>query len=388
MNDLFITIQPLVESTLLLFELPKLPHLAALKHFPALIFSNTLWGAASFVCVELTRDIYHWIGHRWKFLRPQHMKHHTAYKTGFVVRWKYYYASLTEYEIPEAILMVLVAGTFEGLALTLPAMEDAIIGCSFSLLQATLELAIKVLRWRGVKWAMAQDTTHVSGPLIEPPSIWRVNLAYHFRHHFGDPDAYISGKFTLFDKLSKLAISLKGRTVGFISHLDDLDQPLKQALQQAGAKVLPPEPATALDSTDILVIDISRVKNLCPQDTTAQMEAFLDTVRTNRDVTTKEIWLMVSDVEGAIAWTSLDDLYQRYLSDWITRRRLDAPCILRKIVVGAAGDRTLPPPTIARRIVGAVQRDMRNIVVRSPRPTHVLQPLREWVVSNYFRVNH
>lgn len=353
-----------------------------------LVLSNLFAAAVSFVAVELGRDLFHDLGHRWKPLKPAHMLHHTAYKPGFVVYWKHFYASLARYEIPEAVVMVLIAFAFCGVSLASPAMADSLLGCLFSLFQTVVELTIKILRWRKVKWAIEQDTTHVSGPLPQPPTCWWVNLAYHWRHHFSDINAYISGKFPLYDKLRKTALSLKGRSVAFTSPLEALGYPLRDELQRAGARVFPKSDPIDFERTDILVLDISSDQGICPEATIQTMETFLATVRSNRDVVTKEVWLMVSEQESALAWTSLDDLYQRYLSDWMTRRRLNAPCILRKFVVGHELRRGTSPATVARRLVGAVQRDRRNIVVHGPRWLHLLQPLREGIISLYFWNGH
>jgi hypothetical protein len=383
MNHFIATIQALSpESLSTTISLPLIT--TGFVHGFKLILGNLSAAAVSFVAVELGRDLFHDLGHHWKPLKPAHMMHHTAYKPGFVVYWKHFYGSLAYYEIPEAIVMVLIASAFCGVSLASPAMADSLLGCLFSLFQTVTELVIKILRWRGVKWAIEQDTTHVSGPLPKPPTCWWVNLAYHWRHHFSDINAYISGKFTLYDKLRKTALSLKGRSVAFTSPLGELDHTLPTELQRAGARVLPKSDPIDFERTDILVLDISSDHGICPKTTIQTMEAFLATVRSNRDVVTKEVWLMVSEQESALAWASLDDLYQRYLSDWMTRRRLDAPCILRKFVVGHELTRGTSPATVARRLVGAVQRDRRNIVVHGPCWLHLLQPLREGMVSLYF----
>lgn len=383
MNHFIITIQALLPE----FDPTPIPlPLVAMDPMSGftLVLGNLLTAAVSFVAIELGRDLFHDLGHRWKPLKSAHMLHHTAYKPGFVVHWKHFYGSLAHYEIPEAVLMVLIASACCGAAWASPAMADSVLGCLFNLFQAITELAIKILRWRKVKWAIERDSTHVSGPLPKPPACWWVNLAYHWRHHFSDINAYISGKFPLYDKLRKTAISLKGRSIAFASHLGALEHPLRIELKQAGARVLPNSNPIDFERTDILVLDISRDQGLCPKATIQTMEAFLATVRSNRDVVTKEVWLMVSEQESALAWTSLDDLYQRYLSDWMTRRRLDAPCILRKFVVGPELMRETAPTTVARRLVGAVQRDRRNIVLDGPHWLHLLQPLREGMVSLYF----
>ena len=364
-------------------HLPDLLHMISLQLLATFLLSNIAAAVITFVCVEVCRDIFHTLGHTWRGLTPHHAWHHAAYKRDFIKRWGSYFPSLWHNDMPESIMMVIVATGFCLVAHAWPALSATLPGCLFILLRTLKELGIKILRILKVKQAIETDETHKNVHLTEPPAQWRVNLSYHYRHHFDDPYAYLSGTITLLDKLMKTALSLKGRTITFDSYLGDLDAPLRQQLAQAGAVVTAAETPIDVEATSILVLDAACLPEICPQSTIQQMEQFLATVQTNRDVTTKEIWLMVSDAESAIAWASLDQLYQRYLADWITRRRLDAPCILRKIVVGR--QRPLTAQT-ARKIVTAVQRDMRNIVVGSSFWITASQPIKEWIVATFFRL--
>jgi hypothetical protein len=236
--------------------------------------------------------------------------------------------------LPEAVIMVLIAAAFTFGACTQPLMSGSLLGCLWVLMHTFKQLGLTVLRILKVEWALQQDTMHRTAPLTEPPSIWRVNRSYHKRHHDGDPMAYFGVNFSVLDKLLKTALSLKGRYITFANPLGNLERPLQQELTRAGGRVLPPGDAINFEKTCILVMDISGIQGICPEAVIIQMERFLETVRTDEEIITKEIWLIVSDAESAIAWQSLDALYQRYLSDWLTRRRLNAPCILRKIVIG------------------------------------------------------
>ena len=364
-------------------HLPDLLHMISLQLLATFLLSNIAAAVITFVCVEVCRDIFHTLGHTWRGLTPHHAWHHAAYKRDFIKRWGSYFPSLWHNDMPESIMMVIVATGFCLVAHAWPALSATLPGCLFILLRTLKELGIKILRILKVKQAIETDETHKNVHLTEPPAQWRVNLSYHYRHHFDDPYAYLSGTITLLDKLMKTALSLKGRTITFDSYLGDLDAPLRQQLAQAGAVVTAAETPIDVEATSILVLDAACLPEICPQSTIQQMEQFLATVQTNRDITTKEIWLMVSDAESAIAWASLDQLYQRYLADWITRRRLDAPCILRKIVVGR--QRPLTAQT-ARKIVTAVQRDMRNIVVGSSFWITASQPIKEWIVATFFRL--
>ena len=364
-------------------HLPDLLHMISLQLLATFLLSNFAAAIITFVCVEVCRDIFHALGHNWRGLTPHHAWHHAAYKRDFIKRWGSYYPSLWHNDMPESIMMVLVATGFCLMAYAWPALSATLPGCLFILLRTLRELGIKILRILKFKDAIETDATHKNVQLTEPPSQWRVNLSYHYRHHFDDPYAYLSGTITLLDKLMKTALSLKGRTIAFNHPLGELDEPLRQQLTEAGAVVLEADATLDVDAIAILVLDVSTLTDICPQATIQQMEQFLTTVQTNRAVTTKEIWLMISEAESALAWASLDALYQRYLADWVTRRRFDAPCILRKIVVGR--QRPLSPRT-ARKIVTAVQRDMRNIVVGSSFWTTASQPIKEWIVTTTFRL--
>jgi len=386
MNELLFHINSLYSTVNAIVQNAQMFDLGTLKDSLFWLIDNLCWAAISRLCVELSRDVFHTLGHQWDWLTRYHFSHHAAYKPGYVKRWSAYFTSLQQHDLPEALIMVLIATTFAFLACTQPIMSGSLLGCLLVVLHTLKQLVGTILRIFKVEWALKTDTMHKTLPLTEPPSIWRVNRSYHLRHHFGDPMAYFGVNFSILDKLMKTALSLKGRTIGFANHLNDLEHTLRSELIQAGGRVIPHHEPIDFEKTCILIIDISEVKGICPEGLIHQMEAFLSTVHTDEEIVTKEIWLIVSNAENAIAWDSLDDLYQRFLSDWITRRRIDAPCILRKIVLGSYQDHRQSPNVVSKSIVSAVQRDIRNIVVRSPGWVYLLQPLKEWMVSVYFRL--
>jgi hypothetical protein len=360
-----------------------LPHLLQPEVFPHALICNATAATLTFIGTELTRDLFHLLGHRWRRLIPHHRWHHTAYKRGYFKRLSHYYTSLIHHEVPESLLMVGVAGTGYLLTCYRSELADFRVGCGMILMHTLQELGIKLLRTCKVDWAIKADKNHQPVPLTAPPSQWWVNAAYHYRHHFSDPNAYFSGIISLLDKAVGTALSLKGRTIAFVGSLGELESPLKQQLQEAGAHLVTQGDTIAIEDTTVLVFNLAMADNISPQALIQQMEQFLATVNTNETIISKEIWLILSNAESALGYTSLTELYQRYLADWVTRRRFDAPCILRKIVVGNANGPV--PQQVAKRIVNALKRDSRNIVVRSHTWVHVYQPLKEWMVATYFQ---
>ena len=66
------------------------------------------------------------------------------------------------------------------------------------------------------------------------------------------------------------------------------------------------------------------------------MELFFLTVRTNENIANKEVWVNTSEAEVIPALSPLYELSKRALGDLVTLRRLDAPCIVRKLIFRAS----------------------------------------------------
>ena len=121
------------------------------------------------------------------------------------------------------------------------------------------------------------------------------------------------------------------------------------------------------------------------------MEMFLATVRTNEDIATKEVWINTSEAEVSPAVSPLYELSKRTLGDLITLRRLDAPCVIRKLIMGPFKSNLNPigvmnSDRVAKQIIALAQRDVRNIIVTINPLTYILFPLKEFFVSLYFRL--
>jgi nucleoside-diphosphate-sugar epimerase len=104
----------------------------------------------------------------------------------------------------------------------------------------------------------------------------------------------------------------------------------------------------------------------------------------------KEVWLNTSEAEVGPALSPLYELSKRTIGDWVTLRRLDSPCILRKLILGPFRSALNPvglmnADRIAQQILALAQRDVRNIIVTINPLTYLLFPLKEGLVSQYFQ---
>jgi hypothetical protein len=277
------------------------------------------------------------------------------------------------------------------------------------------------------------DLTHRPGPFTEVPSRWRVNRTYHWRHHFDDQKAYYCGTFTLVDKFLGTALSLKGKTIAVTGASGSLGQALLKELHLKGAKVLAltsqdrvltlklqktniplktltwqigQEEALAevLEKIDILIINhgvnvhqqrseaaIRQAYEVNTFSVLRLMELFLQTVRTNQQVATKEVWINTSEAEVNPAFSPLYELSKRAIGELITLRRLDSPCVIRKLILGPFKSQLNPvgilsADWVAQRVVKAAQRDSRNIIVTVNPLTFIAFPVKEFLTSLYFRL--
>jgi hypothetical protein len=121
------------------------------------------------------------------------------------------------------------------------------------------------------------------------------------------------------------------------------------------------------------------------------MNLFLATVTEAHHQASKELWINTSEAEVNPAFSPLYELSKRTLGDLITLRRLDAPCIIRKLVLGPFKSNLNPVGVmsadwVAGAIVALAQRDVRNIIVTINPLTYLLFPVKEASRSLYFRL--
>ena len=98
------------------------------------------------------------------------------------------------------------------------------------------------------------------------------------------------------------------------------------------------------------------------------LELFLSTVKTNADIAKKEVWVNTSEAEVGPAFSPLYEMSKRTLGDLITLRRLDAPCVIRKLILGPFKSNLNPigvmsPNWVAKQVIKQAQGDVRNIII-------------------------
>ncbi len=388
--------------------------------------AGAAWGLGSIVWVELVRDLYHVLSHHWAPLYRWHACHHRAFRKDLTVTNAAIYRQANWYnDVPEAAVMLLLGTAPLWAALQLGSARLAWLGMAY----AGMFLAGAIARGVGVTGAdELTDSTHRPGPFEAAPAPWLVNRAYHWRHHFDNQTAYYGGVLTLADKLMGTALSLAGKRIAVTGASGTLGRALLEQLQGHGARVTaltsgeqPLELATGpvdtvrwqvgaegelaawLENIDILVLNHG--VNVHGDRTEAAvwesfevnafsswrlLEAFLKTVRSNRDMACKEVWVNTSEAEVLPAVSPLYELSKRTLGNLVTLRRLDAPCTIRKLILGPFKSNLNPigvmdAKWVAKQIANAARRDARNIIVTIDPLTYLIFPIKEFCTSTYYR---
>ena len=372
----------------------------------------------SILLAEVVRDIYHIAGHYWQPIKQFHLLHHKAYRRDFsIANMETYKKSQLYNDVPEALCMV---GLTAAIAI-LTQSPGMWLGCVYSF----VFLVPAVLRSQGM--LLATDLSHKPGDLVGIPALWRVNRTYHWRHHFDETNAYFAGHFTSVDRIIGTSLSLKGKVVAVTGASGALGQGLIEELSRQGAKVIAitTSPAavfragtTALSwelgaeadllphiqGVDILVINhgvnvhadrspasVYQSYEVNTFSTLRLTELFLSTITKSNDRATKELWINTSEAEVNPAFSPLYELSKRALGDLVTLRRLDAPCIIRKLVLGPFKSQLNPygvmsASWVAKAIIFLAKRDFRDIIVTINPITYLLFPIKELFQSLYFRL--
>ncbi|MEL7507869.1 MAG: bifunctional sterol desaturase/short chain dehydrogenase [Cyanobacteria bacterium J06554_1] len=377
-----------------------------------------LWGLVSVFVVEMVRDVYHVASHVWAPLIRLHNWHHKAYRKDFTpVSAELYQKAQLYNDVPESLVMMAI--------MAMVAIFTPLWGFWLGCLYGAGFLGAALLRSQGL--LQATDLTHEPGPLETLPGLWLVNRTYHWRHHFDETNAYYAGYFTLSDKLMGTALSLKGKTVAVTGASGTLGRALIKRLAAQGARpialsrsadaviegairVVPWEPGQeralqdVLRRVNILVINhgvnvhgersadaIATSLEVNALSAWRLMEVFLETVDDRLGPATKELWINTSEAEVNPAFSPLYETSKRLLGDLITLRRQDAPCVIRKLVLGPFKSQLNPVGVmsadwVAGAIVGLAKRDIRNIVVTINPLTYLLFPVKETMQSIYFKL--
>jgi monoglucosyldiacylglycerol epimerase len=392
----------------------------------AIAFGSIIW-------VEIVRDSYHALAHKWSFLYRWHAWHHRVFRLDLSPVSNTIYKQAHWYnDVPESLVMLmcsflLPAGMY---LLTIPHHWAAWVGSVYTL----SFLAGAIARGSGVPYAdELTDLTHRPGNFDTLPGNWFVNKPYHWRHHFDNQNAYYCGTFTLIDKLMGTALSLKGKKIAVTGASGSLGRSLLLHLHLQGAKVIAltskeQEIKIDVNSEDLpiktikwqvgqeseLIADLKTVDililnhgiNVNTQRTEEAIalsyevnafsfwrlvKLFFATVETNRDIACKEVWVNTSEAEVSPAFSPLYELSKRTIGDLITLHRLDAPCVVRKLILGPFKSNLNPigvmsADWVAKQIINLAQRDVRNIIVSINPITYIVFPLKEFLVSTYFQL--
>lgn len=120
----------------------------------------------------------------------------------------------------------------------------------------------------------------------------------------------------------------------------------------------------------------------------ALMDAF---VAANDDLSDKEIWVNTSEAEVGPALSPLYEISKRLIGDLITLKRQDAPCTIRKIILGPFKSNLNPvgimsAERVAKGVIARAKRDRHNIIVTINPLTFLAFPIKETVQALYFRL--
>jgi hypothetical protein len=397
-----------------------------------LVLTTTVLALGSVLWVEIVRDCYHALAHHWQPLYRLHVWHHRVFRQDLSIVSEQIYRQAHWYnDVPEALVMLVLSFLPWSVAycLALPYQWTVGVGSLYTL----SFLVGAIARGIGVPYAdELTDVTHRPGAFQSLPARWLVNRPYHWRHHFDNQKAYYSGTLSLVDKLMGTALSLKGKTIAVTGASGTLGRSLLKHLHLRGAKVIAltsqaqsitlavgkdslsvktqtwqvgqeSELADFLESVDILILNhginvhgertptaIAQSYEVNTFSSWRLMELFFTTVRTNEDIACKEVWVNTSEAEVSPAFSPLYELSKRSLGDLVTLRRLDTPCVVRKLILGPFKSNLNPigvmsADWVAEQIVNLAQRDLRNILVTINPLTLIAFPLKEFFVSTYFK---
>ncbi len=385
--------------------------------------------------VELVRDFYHILAHIWQPLYRLHVWHHRVFKPDLTVNSETIYKEAHWYnDVPESLVMLTFSIAFALMILNFELLTSykwiAWLGTFYTL---TFTLGA-IARGLGIPYAdEITDVTHRPGNFTSLPANWFVNRPYHWRHHFDNQNAYFCGTFTFVDKIMGTALSLKGKKIAITGASGTLGKELLKQLYLKGAKVtgltsknedlsininqenLPiktinwtvgkeEELINILEKIDILIINhginvhqqrdeksISDSYNINTFSSLKLMELFLKTIRTNEDIVKKEIWINTSEAEVNPTFSPLYELTKRTLGDLVTLKKVDANCVIRKLILGPFKSNLNPigimsAEWVAKQIINLAIRDFRNIIVTINPITYIAFPIKEFMVFNYFKL--
>lgn len=323
----------------------------------AFLFSlvgNLLTAVLSLLWAELVRDLRHWLAHYRPHWVPGHGLHHQIFRPDMgVIDPSLYRLAQWQNDVPEAIAMTLAGGLlWQGTRYGLPDLAGGtIVGIAYSLVMLTASL------FKANGWPLADhprmDPNHQCGSFPAPPHPWFVNQAYHWRHHFDDPQSYFAGMITLVDRLLGTALSLRQKRILLTDPESPFGLALTAALQKEGAIVgdytIAPDIliwnqplAVVTQAPDCLV-------PLAPSDDRiwVVVQTFLQSPQTPRAMACRELWIVSRPDSPSPA---------------LPPELLPIACVLRQVQYPQQGEMRDLPRT-ADRMVQLAKRDRRVICV-------------------------
>lgn len=386
--------------------------------------------------VELVRDCYHLLAHLWQPLYRLHSWHHRIFRPDLSVKSEAIYRQANWYnDLPESLVMLIFSFGYGFLVINQGwiAVEYQWLVWIGSVYTLTFSLGA-IARGLGVPYAdEITDVTHRQGEFTDIPANYFVNRTYHWRHHFDDQDAYFCGTLTLVDRIVGSALSLKGKKVAVTGANGTLGTALIKQLHLKGAKVtaltsqdkelsielnqqeIPIKTVTwqigeeqkladIFKQTDILIINhginvhgektaeaIEKSYAINTFSGWRLMELFLNTVKTNKDKATKEVWINTSEAEVNPAFSPLYEMSKRTMGELVTMKRVNAPCVIRKLILGPFKSNLNPigvmsAEWVSKQIINLAVRDFRNIIVTINPLTYLLFPIKEFMTFTYFKL--
>lgn len=318
-------------------------------HLFSTILNDCFWITVSIAIAELTRDIWHVICHSVPLLYKHcHRWHHIAYDHRFHKRSEALWRKAEwRHGVPEASLMLIASiGLFYW--------AD---WCFYTSAQASLagvlfsgrHLLFVILR--GIGLVTRVDKLHLPDPFDGPPRLGKLNLAYHFKHHAVDVNAYFGAIYTPIDQVLGTALSFKKNTFA----LHGVDEEWSSAMQQALVKqwvAIAPTIIDNLATIDTLIIGNGDV---------SPIQSFFNTVQSNRDIACKELW-----------WLQFP--HTPSLPQWVKHQ---SPCTVRIIEVFAMLD--TPTEPLVKSLVFQAKRHMTYIVLTRDPILFLFYRVKTWM---------
>ena len=285
--------------------------------------------------------------------------------------------------------------------------------------------------WRALGYGDIDSShSHEEGKLPPPPSQWFVNLTYHLRHHLEFGGSYFSGVIPIFDKILGTAVNYEHRTFAITGadgvfgraliaylvarkiktialttrHNSSLTKEydskyIKVVVWKVGNYAAVKD---ALSEAHILICNhgikperfdsqsMGRAFEINVESHMVLAEIFFETIKTSLDVATKELWINTSCAEVIPVKSNTYELTKKQLGFAFSLIRLEAPCIVRKLILEGfrsplSPNVTIEAADIVPKLMNNARRDRRNIVISRNPLVHLLVIVKETLIYWLYR---